>query len=546
MADLKVTTSLRRNDDVSKSRFKPYRAPRQHGESLIEPSLANAESMLRDNQQALGSLPSSLQQLRRPARETLLRDSLKYTRAYRDVDTTDLSSDSIVMAGHQPTLFHPGVWFKNFALDRVAKLSAATAVNLVVDSDVAHSSAIRVPQLNRSTGQVQSTSVAFDQHSGGVPYEQSLIEHRELFDSFDARVRDSVQLIVADPLVDQLWHHAREAIRRCGFAGCALAQARHALEHDLGLSTLEVPQSVVCRTESFANFAMQVLCDLPRFHACYNDSADLYRQIHGIRSNAHPVPNLARDGDWFEAPFWLYGNRSAKRQAVWVRYCDGGSAIEIGDRQNRTRKIANANSESAYEALHALQSPEFKLRSRALVTTMYARLVLSDLFLHGIGGGKYDQLGDLISQRYWDCPTPQMMVLSATVMLPGHESFAPQLIQQRQVEVDRQLRDLDFHGESFRDQADSPEPELEQWITRKRQLLDDIPPHGQRLQWHREITAINRQLGESLHELRQQLTQERSRLSRREKDAALFCSREHSFCFYPLPYLQATYEGMLR
>ena len=59
-----------------------------------------------------------------------------------------------------------------------------------------------------------------------------------------------------------------------------------------------------------------------------------------------------------------------------------------------------------------------KIRSRALITTLWARLVLGDLFLHGIGGAKYDQLTDLLIERFFGLTPPGFMVLSATLHLP--------------------------------------------------------------------------------------------------------------------------------
>ena len=47
----------------------------------------------------------------------------------------DASADSLLLAGHQPELFHPGVWVKNFALNGLARRHGATPLNLVVDND---------------------------------------------------------------------------------------------------------------------------------------------------------------------------------------------------------------------------------------------------------------------------------------------------------------------------------------------------------------------------------------------------------------------------
>src|SRR4029077_11022235 len=60
------------------------------------------------------------------------------------------NGSSFFVAGHQPDLFHPGVWIKNFALNGLAKSYGATPLNLIVDSDAAKATSIRVPALTDS------------------------------------------------------------------------------------------------------------------------------------------------------------------------------------------------------------------------------------------------------------------------------------------------------------------------------------------------------------------------------------------------------------
>ena len=42
------------------------------------------------------------------------------------------------------------------------------------------------------------------------------------------------------------------------------------------------------------------------------------------------------------------------------------------------------------EIQECLRESGVKIRPRAILTTLYSRLFLSDLFIHGIGGAKYD------------------------------------------------------------------------------------------------------------------------------------------------------------
>jgi len=58
----------------------------------------------------------------RQARADLLAAARRWTAAYRQVDlASDDPEGLIFLAGHQPELFHPGVWFKNFALGAIAR-----------------------------------------------------------------------------------------------------------------------------------------------------------------------------------------------------------------------------------------------------------------------------------------------------------------------------------------------------------------------------------------------------------------------------------------
>ena len=61
--------------------------------------------------------------------------------------------------------------------------------------------------------------------------------------------------------------------------------------------------------------------------------------------------------------------------------------------------------------------PEWKVRTRALTTTLFARLFLGDLFIHGIGGAKYDELGDEVARGFLGAPPPPFLTLSLTLWL---------------------------------------------------------------------------------------------------------------------------------
>jgi hypothetical protein len=525
--------------------YRTYRAPSGHGNALIEPSITTAGATLVSNQAKSASWAVTLQgrsiaALQKNARHELLRDAWLYSRRYRDV-AEPAGDESIVMAGHQPTLFHPGVWFKNFALDQVARISSTpahpvVAVNLVIDNDVASNSAVRIPVIDDATGLIRQESVPFDAAAGGVPYEQNRIRDRATFDSFDERLRDAIRPMVSNPCVTPLWQHAKAAVARCENVSCALAHARHGLEADVGLETLELPLSVICRTESFAAFTLAVISDAERFREIYNRSVKDYRLHHGIRSKAHPVPELASKDDWIETPFWLYGDDSPQRKPLWVRR--NANMIELSDLKHKLQRVSSTDKPSSATELAALSNPNWKLRPRALMTTMYARMVLSDLFIHGIGGAKYDQLGDQIMQRFFGIEALEMMVVSATAQLP-----VDGLIDESQsVEtIRRQLRSSRYSPEQFADQVDLPKSLL----SRKRELLNAIPEVGQKLVWHRELALVNHSLAESLTDVRARLESQLQIAKQAATSATILKSREYSFCMFELEGLTETFAKML-
>ncbi|QDS91630.1 hypothetical protein FF011L_03610 [Roseimaritima multifibrata] len=520
--------------------FQAYQVPRADQTALVSPPLAEAPGLLKENQRLaagwsfeFAGIP--IAQLRQQARVDLLAAANQYTSAYRDYSGPQ-DPTSILLAGHQPQLFHPGVWFKNFALSKLGHSLSATPINLVVDNDLRGSGSVRVPA-EGPDGRIQAASIAYDDPGASVPFEQHRIANRQLFNSFDERLAAAVAPWVDSPCVFEMWKHARKAAERCENTGCALASARHAVEGELGLQTLELPLSVACRSRSFAAFLIGLVGDLPRLHACYNDSVLEYRAAHGIRSQAHPVPLLGESDGWLEAPLWLYGDDAPERRQVWVK--QQGDLLYLSDLQGVTVSIDyDPESPEMADQLYRLQSANFKLRPRALVTTMYSRLILGDLFLHGIGGGKYDQLGDRIMGRFFEITPPSFMVMSATVWLPRIGEAAD---SESVTRLQRMIRDTRFNPQRFFPGADRPE----ELLAEHRALLANVPTGAEKSEWHRRLMDVNTKLSAMLDSVRSRLAAQQREAQEHSRQWNVLASREIPFCAYPLEMLDETFTKLL-
>ncbi len=458
------------------------------------------------------------------ARQELQHDALAFTRAYRDDVPDRIQDRPLLLSGHQPQLFHAGVWFKNFVLASLGRELDAVAVNVLIDNDILRTPAIRVPSGDPSAPVV--TSIPFDRPLDPIPYEERRVVDFDLFKTFGDRVLETTNGLLQEPLIRQLWPMVLSAYRRNGNLGRSIAEARHRLEGQWGQLTLEVPLSHLCRSRPFAWFVAHLLANLPRLQEIYNSSLWEYRHENRVRSRAHPVPDLADRDGWLEAPFWIWTAEHPHRRHLFAR--PQGDRLRLSDRHQIDLELplsADSEADAAVEHLLNLEHDGIHIRPRALITTMYFRLALGDLFLHGIGGAKYDQLTDRIISRFFDVHPPAYLTLSATFKLFHDETVALQEELQRTIRTDREFR---FHPEWH--VADTPENC--RLIEEKTSWLQQSPPRGSGFARHRQLVRINQQLGETLASRQRELAVRRQELVGRLRRQQMLVSREFSFCLF--------------
>lgn len=510
------------------------RAPREHGQTLVQPSLAHVGQIVEQNRRCLNELSSGalrwLAELRQTARRQLVETAAAYTRQYRDASRVGISDATpLFLTGHQPQLFHAGVWFKNFVVSALARQHDAVAVNLIADNDILQTTAIRVPSGLRASPSVEN--VLLDSPGAAVPFEERAVLDPSQVNSFAQRVSQTIEPWIARPLVKELWPHVIEGHGRTNNLGQLVANARHALEGEWGLETLEVPLSTIYSQEPFLRFAFRLMAELGRFLSIYNDSLAEYRRVNRVRSRSHPVPDLEQQDDWLEAPLWVWSSQAPHRRRLFIRAT--GDRLELSDRGDLREQLP-LSPDDAFEGLAVLQGRGIKIRPRALVTTMYARLVLSDLFVHGIGGAKYDELTDAMIRRYLELEPPGYLTVTATVELPLEYARATSAEVQA---AERKLRDLTYHPERFLREK-IPNESAADLYARKQQLCSSIPPRGERKSWHDELTALNHAMQPLVAPLREQANQQLAELDRRHRHTRLLGSREFSFCLFPSDFLR--------
>lgn len=499
--------------------FRRYRAPADDGAALIDPPWERQFAQLAKGRPlpaiSLGGRP--LEAVAAQARVQLVAAAGGRTSEYADV-APSASPGPLVVSGHQPELFHPGVWVKNFALDALAKGCGGVGVHLIVDSDLCRTPSIRVPTGSAVAPRLEA--IPFDAPSPSMPFEERRVVDPDLFASFARRVADAVNPFVAAPLAAEIWEDAVAAARRSGLLRDALSWPRHALERRGGSATLELPLSEVLDGEAFRRLAAELLLRTDDTRRAYNAALAEYRVAHRLRSPAQPLPDLAREGEWTESPLWVWSSSDPTRRPLFVRHAAGQT--ELTDRA-RWRSAGPAEADGLVAWLAELRQRGVKLRSRALVTTLYCRLVLADLFLHGIGGAKYDQVTDRFAERLLGVALPPHATLSATLRLPIER---PSVGPSDRIAALRKLRDLRYRPEAFA-AADHPA------AVEKRLWVETLKTPQNAAERHAAISAANEALSGDLAAEREAATVELGRVEAALRTAALLGSREFAFCLYP-------------
>ena len=524
-------------------RYPRYRVPRDDGQTLCVPPWSAASELLARNRAEIMSrdgdlLGQSVVELTRTARSAVADAAADYTRSYADVPVPSHADLPMVVTGHQPGFVHPGVWLKNFAAAQLAADSGGVAISLVIDSDLCRSTSILVP--TGSVAEPRCDQVPYDGALAQTPWEERRLADRATWQSFGTRAAQTLAPLVPAPLVSEWWPEVIAEGREQGRLSSALSQARHRLERAWGNKSCEIPQSLVCQTAPFRRFMVSLLAAAERFRAAHNQSLAEYRREHRLRNHAQPMPDLALADDWIEAPYWLWSTSDPSRRALFVKPMR--NELRLSDRAAFHETLPFSPGGDATEAIQRLAEWEargLKLRTRALMTTMFARMFLADVFIHGIGGAKYDQVTDAICERMFGFRPPAHVTLTGTLRLP-----IPHAADSSETErhLRQALRDLRFHPEtSLADQALSPSDrqQVDQLVEQKRTWVRTARTSENAAERHCQIVAANEALAVWTAARREQLEQELRETDHRQRGNQLLDSREYPFCLFPHDLLRS-------
>ncbi len=500
--------------------------PLGHGEVHVEPRVEEWPAVMDENAQALGRSEVlvggvALAALRRSARREAVALALQYT-SELGIEHAEAPLDArrLVVTGHQPELYHPGVWAKAFLAERMRREADAVALDLVVDTDVFDTVALRAPCLRPH---VRVCDIPLARGDGRTSYAGAPAPDARTVAEFSEQCGAVLGNLPAPSIARHFGAFAAalaESAPRAGDLARALTAARRRYEEPARTRYLELGVARLAQGTAFRTFAAHITLDATRFRRVFNDALSGYRTRTGTRSLVQPFPNLDAGPGRVELPFWVL--RSGVREAAYMQ----GSTLLAG---GEAVVELPGTVEAAAAALDGVG-----LVPRAATLTMFARLCLADLFIHGIGGGRYDRVTDDVITTYFGVEPPSYAVASMTLYLP----LGAHVVSDAEIaEVEQRLHRLEHNPDQllehteFDDAAEASESR--RLAARKAGLVDAISRAGaDKKQLGSDIREVNARLAELLAPLVRQTRDELDALREQREATDVLTDRTYPYCLW--------------
>ena len=399
-----------------------------------------------------------LQTLRTSARRRLIQAAHAYRQRLTEIgrrtglltqDVSPLKGDPdnspVVMTGHQPVFFHSGLTFKYETSEQFAAAHQAIGVAVIIDTDEGDAGDFSFPSCEvfepsrKEPGArlLRTESTSFGR--GSSLYCSGQKASSERIHEEAIRVIAGLKGCGCESAVRSF---SEVAGQYAGIKTDSMMEANLIVRWNAGIGgrLLELPLSVLCGFPEVVQFFAEILSRPFEFSQCYNSSLDEFRREQKIRNEANPFPNLRYESSYSELPFWVVDTAAGTRQIVSVRQNEFERTLETPD--GLRIEILPGNEAAS---LFSLMVSGKQLVPRGALITAALRLLFSDLFVHGTGGGRYDRYTDKLIRKWWNVEPTPFAVASASRYLFTAERTKLLHLQR----ISEQLRDLQFNPQRY-------------------------------------------------------------------------------------------------
>jgi hypothetical protein len=172
--------------------------------------------------------------------------------------------------------------------------------------------------------------------------------------------------------------------------------------------------------------------------------------------------------------------------------------------------------------------------------TLFVRMAVGDVFIHGLGGALYDKITDAMIERLFGVRPPEVVLASCTVELPLRKF--PAVVGDLDA-ARRAARDWRYNPDRMLPPAARQEPRVEELTAEKRRLVAErAPTPEERRRAFQRIHAINDDLAIFDPDGQEAAWRRLARVERELRENRLLADREYATWFHSAAGLAAFYR----
>jgi|GEM_PF-662702 len=493
--------------------------------------------------------------VREKVRKNILEQALKFSSKFDPhiEEIINFAPQFIIQTGHQPVFFHPGIWIKNIFLNELLKSPhldkyKCMGLNIILDTDICKDLSLFLPILYNS-GDLKLEKINFLSTFYGLPFEEYPLPSLEFINKFTEDIIGKLKSLENKNILNNFINFSQcleNSFYLCGQnfkdsnLGKFLGLSRRLYENEITPLYLELLFSQICNSDEFLSFFLEIVKNIESFSKIYNDKLDEYRKSFNIRNRANPSSNLMVKENLIETPFWIWGDRDNRRKIYLLK--DKEKIYLYNDSYGKIFLMEKDSPKLLFSLKTILKEKGLKIRPKALMLTMYNRLFISDLFIHGLGGAKYEVVTDEIIKEFFKVEPPQFLVISCTLYLDFKSSFESSDFKISILK--KKIRDLEFNPERYIDELSISEKEANQiknLAKKKVELIKKIKGTLSPIEkqfFSVEIKDINNLIGEKVNPLKYKLSEELEEEEERIKQSKIYTFRKFPFCLFSVKTVQ--------
>jgi len=533
-----------------------FKVPQKNKQIFLSPSGDKMGSLLEENKKIFSGysfaiLNQPFREVRENCRKEVIQRALKFSKKYDpDIEEkTNPACQYIIQTGHQPVFFHPGIWIKNIFLNQLLKSplpDKSLGLNIILDNDICKDLNLSLPALS-SNGNLTVEEISFlpSTLTPNLPFEQYPCPSLELIFKFNRDIIHRLKPLESENkdilnnfknfslCLENSSHFFNQNYKR-GNLGEFLGLARHLYEKEIEPTYLEIPFSQICDSDEFLSFFLEIIKNIKSFSEIYNKKLDEYRKLFKIRNRAHPSPNLMIKENLTEIPFWIW-KEGDERTKIFILKEEEKNYLYNAS-YGKIFLIEKDGLKSLFSLKTILKQRGLKIRPKALLLTLFNRLFISDLFIHGLGGAKYDLVTDEIIREFFKVEPPHFLVVSCTLYLNFKSS--PGTSDSKISALKKKIRDLEFNPDRYVNELSLTKKEkiqIGELTEKKTELIKkikEIPSPVEKRKFSEKIKAINNFIVEKVKPLKCELSKKLEDEEEKIKQSKVYTFREFPYCFF--------------